>query len=124
MLTKEKNNMAKKQIIRLTEGDLHRIIKESVNKILKEDYQITLSNSGKQGLTNMHNWVAAMNEIKTKGETIIHIPLDYDYIIDARLYKTERGGIYLETKDIHKEYASINDAFLALKGYAEELNNK
>ena len=27
----------KKQIIRLTEGDLHRIIKESVNRILKED---------------------------------------------------------------------------------------
>ena len=26
----------KKQIIRLTEGDLHRIIKESVNNILKE----------------------------------------------------------------------------------------
>ena len=29
--------MAKK-LIRLTEGDLHRIIKESVNKVLKEDY--------------------------------------------------------------------------------------
>ena len=28
--------MAKKQVIRLTEGDLHRIIKESVNKILQE----------------------------------------------------------------------------------------
>ena len=27
----------KKQIIRLTESDLHRIIKESVNRILKED---------------------------------------------------------------------------------------
>ena len=30
--------MAKKQIVRLTEGDLHRIIKESVNKILKETF--------------------------------------------------------------------------------------
>ena len=28
--------MAKKQVIRLTEGDLHNIIKESVNKVLKE----------------------------------------------------------------------------------------
>ena len=28
--------MAKKQVIRLTEGDLHKIIKESVNKILLE----------------------------------------------------------------------------------------
>lgn len=30
--------MAKKQLIRLTEGDLHKIIKESVNKVLKEFY--------------------------------------------------------------------------------------
>ena len=28
--------MAKKQVVRITEGDLHRIIKESVNKVLKE----------------------------------------------------------------------------------------
>ena len=28
--------MKKKQLIRLTEGDLHRVIKESVNKVLKE----------------------------------------------------------------------------------------
>ncbi len=28
--------MAKKQVIRLTEGDLHKIIKESVNRILNE----------------------------------------------------------------------------------------
>lgn len=28
-----------KQIIRLTEGDLHKIIKESVNRILKEDFE-------------------------------------------------------------------------------------
>ena len=29
--------MAKKQVIRLTEGDLHNIIKESVNKVLNEN---------------------------------------------------------------------------------------
>ena len=34
---RENNNMAKKQIIRLTEGDLHRIIKESVNRILNQN---------------------------------------------------------------------------------------
>ena len=27
-----------KQVIRLTESDLHRIVKESVNKILKEEF--------------------------------------------------------------------------------------
>lgn len=31
--------MVKKQVIRLTESDLHKIIKESVNNVLKEDHQ-------------------------------------------------------------------------------------
>ena len=31
--------MAKKQLIRLTEGDLHNIIKESVNRILENNYK-------------------------------------------------------------------------------------
>ena len=30
--------MEKKQVIRLTESDLHRILKESVNKVLNEEY--------------------------------------------------------------------------------------
>ena len=29
----------KKRIIRLTEGDLHRIVKKSVNRILRESYE-------------------------------------------------------------------------------------
>ena len=33
--------MNKKQVIRLTESDLHRIVKESVNKILKEGRDFT-----------------------------------------------------------------------------------
>ena len=37
---KENNIMAKKQVIRLTEGDLHRIIKETVNNILKNNSNI------------------------------------------------------------------------------------
>ena len=41
-----------KQVIRLTESDLHKIIKETVNKILKEDYQINLTNKGKEGWNN------------------------------------------------------------------------
>lgn len=30
----------KKQVIKLTESDLHRIIKESVNRVIKEDYSV------------------------------------------------------------------------------------
>lgn len=44
--------MAKKQIIRLTESDLHRIIKESANKILKEDLD---NNSLRNELLNIKN---------------------------------------------------------------------
>ena len=39
-------NMAKKQVIRLTEGDLHRIIKESVNRILNEHDLMFDDNNG------------------------------------------------------------------------------
>ena len=37
MNQKQYNNMVKKQLIKLTEGDLYRIIEESVNKILSEE---------------------------------------------------------------------------------------
>ena len=38
--------MAKKQLIRLTEGDLHKIIKESINKILNEESPLGIWGSG------------------------------------------------------------------------------
>lgn len=40
--------MTKKQVIRLTEGDLHKIIKESVNNILSELDWKTYANAGKE----------------------------------------------------------------------------
>ena len=40
--------MAKKQVIRLTEGDLHRIIKESVDNILSELDWKTYANAAKK----------------------------------------------------------------------------
>ena len=111
--------MKKKQLIRLTEGDLHRIIKESVNKILKEEFQITLSNSGKEGLQNMMNSVAAVNELKSKGETQIVIPTHNDNAIHATLYQSENGGIRVESNVIQDEFPSINHAIQALKKCAE-----
>ena len=39
-------NMRNKQVVRLTESDLHRIVKESVNKVLKEDYMNHYFNTG------------------------------------------------------------------------------
>ena len=37
--------MKKKQVIRLTESDLHRIVKESLNRILKEDLSVSYPKS-------------------------------------------------------------------------------
>lgn len=70
---------------RLTESDLHQIIKESVNKILKEDFQINLTNNNKEGWNNVNKWRAAANELQTKGSVIINIPLDYDNFLHANL---------------------------------------
>jgi len=115
--------MAKKQVIRLTEGDLQQIIKESVNKILKEDFQINLTNNNKEGWNNVNKWRAAANDLQTKGSVIINIPLDYDNFLHANLMKTERGSIHLEAKGLRKEYTSISDAFKALQDYANNMMN-
>ena len=45
------DNMSNKQLIRLTEGDLHRIVKESVNQILTElDHRTYASAAQKRNL--------------------------------------------------------------------------
>lgn len=112
-----------KKTIRLTESDLHNIIKESVKKIIKEEFQISLNNNGKEGFNNVKRWRAAANEIETKGSTIINIPLDYDNFLQARLTKTQRGGVYLETKGLNIECASISEAFKRLQDYAHDMKN-
>lgn len=113
-----------KKIVRLTEGDLYRVIKESVNKILNEEYQINLDMNGKQGFQNVRLWQAAASEIQQKGSTIINIPLSYDKFIHARLMQTQRGGVYLETDGINKEFTSISDAFTVLRQHAEQKYNE
>jgi beta-lactamase class D len=49
--------MAKK-LVRLTENDLHRIIKESVNRVIKEYYK----KSGKEGFEMEHDYVSHGND--------------------------------------------------------------
>ena len=109
--------------IKLIESKLKQIVAESVKKVLKEEFQINLTNNGKEGWNNVNKWRAAANELQTKGSVIINIPLDYDNFLQANLMRTQRGGIYLETKDFRKEYASISDAFKALQDYANNMMN-
>lgn len=109
--------------ITITESKLKQIVAESVKKVLKEDFQINLTNDGKEGWNNVNKWRSAANELQTKGSVIINIPLDYDNFLQANLMKTQRGGIYLETKGLRKEYVSISDAFKALQDYASNIMN-
>ena len=66
--------MTKKQVIRLTEGDLQRIIKESISHILKEydETRKKLDNTmmrTRYGNNNIHNYKgkAAMNALGVNG---------------------------------------------------------
>lgn len=115
--------MAKQKIIKLTENELKQIVAESVKKVLKEDFQINLTNNGKEGWNNANKWRAAANELQTKGSVLINIPLDYDNFLQANLMRTQRGSIYLETKGLRKEYASISEAFKALQDHANNMMN-
>lgn len=47
--------MAKKQVVRLTESDLHRIIKESVNNVLTELDWTTYSNAAAKRFQQAYN---------------------------------------------------------------------
>ena len=81
-----------KQIIRLTESDLHKIIKESVNKILNESDFIP--NGGKA----TSNWGGTEMQIDDRGER-------------ARLRDTHTGHVsdWLEIQFDHEGVAYVID---------------
>ena len=107
-----------KKLIRLTEGDLHRIIKESVNKILNEEYQI---NHLSHNWDSVNQWRAAAQDLQNKGYVIIHIPIGNYKTFTANLAKTQRNTIQLDGNGINKEFTSISDAFTFLQQYVEGL---
>lgn len=102
---------------------LYNIIMEDVAKIVKkhlnEEYQITLTHDGKEGFQNMQKWVFAMNELNKTGEVVIHIVIDYNKTLTALVTKTDRNTVSVDVEGLNKEYASVNDAFVALKSHAE-----
>ena len=70
----KQSNMTKKQIIKLTENDLHRIIKESINRILNEydESRKKFDNTSmrtRHGNNNIHDYKgkAAMNALGMNG---------------------------------------------------------
>ena len=65
----------KKQVIRLTEADLHRIIKESVNRILKED-ETYVDKLRRQDAEKKASWDAWENTVQTINRPNIPTKLD------------------------------------------------
>ena len=61
--------MKNKRLIRLTESDLHRIVRESVNKVLNEtDLYDTLARpDGKLDLSNPYTWAKSPEMLKKMG---------------------------------------------------------
>lgn len=74
----------KKQVIRLTEGDLHRIIRESVNRILKED-ETYVDKLRRQDAEKKASWDAFENTIQYGSDENIPTELDNDF--DYRVNK-------------------------------------
>ena len=56
--------MAKKQIVRLTEGDLHRIIKESVNKVLKESLYGLQPMKGQELFSHISSYLQRLGDVR------------------------------------------------------------
>ena len=51
-----------KKVIRLTEGDLHRIVKESVRRIIKEDAALPVKEAYENMIQAMENFEASVVE--------------------------------------------------------------
>ena len=66
---KNSNRNMNKKLIRLTESDLHRIVRESVNKVLNEtDLYDTLARpDGKLDLSNPYTWTKSPEMLKKMG---------------------------------------------------------
>ena len=75
--------MAKKQLIRLTEGDLHRIIKESVNKMLNEnDYIDNYTKDTRNRLANTNLLQYADGDFGGDYEMDVALINDWDGMCD------------------------------------------
>jgi hypothetical protein len=105
----------------ITESQLRKIIRETLEEILGEDININPLADGKFWFRRTNIWKEASNEIKQNGYTIINVPISKGNIISAKLYVSSRNGIVLDVGDTKREFGSIGDAFSILQQY---VNNK
>ena len=109
--------MAKKQLIRLTEGDLHRIIKESVKNILNEYFDYRDFEKSEPSLNNNPYWIDSDGNVRA-GRLGVD---DIDGV-----YNTKDSQIKHDWSDIEKkrriERMMTNDAMELHPNYQKNMN--
>lgn len=105
----------------ITESQLRKIIRETIENILTEDVNIDTSKEGMNWHRHVNIWKNVANEIEEKGESIINLPLPQGNNIQAKISKTSNGGILLEVDNFRKIFGNIGSAFTALHLY---INNR
>lgn len=98
-----------KQKIRLTESDLHRIVKESVNKVLTELDWRTYANAGKKA----HDEV--LDKMK-RGTSLDDLRKDSDFMKRARQTRKFRDQAVASSRDKFKELNDDENDFYTTVG--------
>ena len=94
--TNENRKMNKKQVIKLSESDLHRIVKKSVNKILKESFDV--SRYGDDALEQIDNMQFTNAQKKI---------LDYAFKLEGYGFSDEE---YFELAFFFAEHNGLNES--------------
>lgn len=107
----------KKQVIRLTESDLHRIIKESVTKILKEN-ETYVDMLRRQDAEKKASWDAFENTVPYGTDDNLSTKLDNKFSYDSNKYHHKRIQDNSPEKDGFRTYSNFaKDSDNLFKGF-------
>ena len=106
-----------KRKIRLTESDLHRIVKESVNRILRENNQSTLINDLREMVYAMLN---RCYQYPHGGATVLKSDVDETFQMAKQLYSSMKTR---ETYEIMKDIEEISNTGSIGSGKLVKIND-
>jgi hypothetical protein len=88
----------KKQVIRLTEGDLHKIIKESVNKVLNE-------------IGNTKDWQYKLGALNGRNIKRMYDSIDANNVNDAEKYRRQSDEVIAKSDEHCNGFDDMFNAF-------------
>lgn len=128
----EARNINKKQIVRLTESDLHGIVKESLKRALSETADHNMAVDDKKYFDSDESWKAKKYQDERDkfltnpnyvGTPSLYDPMNYKEVED--FVDDEEDGTYKRWMDeIGYEGATNNDSIYNIKGDFHKLANK